>query len=79
MGWSEGTLYQRAFGFDGTFRAIGANAGAILVGGWTWYQLGANFSDMSIEPSPGLGFDLSIAGVRGTSKVLKVEWNKCCE
>lgn len=64
-------------GFAGTFRALGANAGAILVGGWTWYQLGSNFSDMSPTPSPGLGFDLSISGIRGKSKVVDVEWKRC--
>ena len=64
-------------GFEGTFRAMGANAGAILVGGWTWYQLGSNFSDVGAAPSAGLGFDLSVAAVRGKSRVANVEWKNC--
>jgi RHS repeat-associated protein len=64
-------------GFEGTFRVMGANAGAILVGGWTLYQLGSNFSDVGAAPSPGLGIDLSVAAVRGKSRVTSVEWKKC--
>jgi RHS repeat-associated protein len=67
-------------GFTGIFRVLGANAGIGLVGGWTWYQVGNNFSDIGWAPSPALGFDLSIAGVMGNSKVVSVDWRRCnCE
>ena len=67
-------------GFNGTFRVLGANAGIGLVGGWTWYQVGSNFSDVGGAPSPALGFDFSVAGVRGYSKVVSVSRKKCnCE
>lgn len=67
-------------GFSGQFRMMGANAGIGLVGGWSWYQLGSNFSDIGPEPSPGIGFDFSIVALKGSSKVVGVEWKSCgCE
>lgn len=67
-------------GFEGVFRATGANAGVILTGGWTWYQLGKNLSDSAPAPSPGIGFDFGIGSVKGKSTVKGVEWKKCrCE
>jgi RHS repeat-associated protein len=67
-------------GFTGTFRALGANAGIGLVGGWSWYQVGNNFSDIGWAPSPTLGFDFSIMGVKGKSEVVSVDWKRCsCE
>jgi hypothetical protein len=41
-------------GFTGIFRVLGVNAGIGLVGGWTWYQVGNNFSDIGGAPSPAL-------------------------
>ncbi len=63
--------------FEGEFRVTGANAGAILVGGWTWYQVGKNFSNISLVPSPGIGIDLSIGAAKGKSKVSSLEWKDC--
>lgn len=64
-------------GFEGVFRLIGANMGALLVGGWTSVQLGQNISDVSGAPSAGIGVDASIGGFRGTSKLKNVTIKPC--
>ena len=62
---------------QGTFRVFSAGAGAILTYGWAYVQLGDAFSTPDLKPAPSIGFDASIVGGIGKSKLTHVEIKNC--
>jgi len=64
-------------GLSGTFRIFSAGVGAILTYGYAYVQLGDAFSTPGAKPEPSIGFDASIVGGIGRSKVTHVEIKNC--
>jgi RHS repeat-associated protein len=64
-------------GLQGTFRIFSAGAGIGLTYGWAYVQLGGAFSTPDIKPAPSIGFDASVVGGIGKSKLTHVEIKDC--
>jgi RHS repeat-associated protein len=63
--------------FQGGFTMASGGIGAILTGGYSAVRLGRNTADFSATPSPAIGFDLSIAGLRGRATLASKEIKSC--
>jgi RHS repeat-associated protein len=72
--FDDGLSYFEPYRFSGTFSMTSANVGSVAVYGYTWVQLGTNFSTISIDPSLSIGFDFGVGGIKGSSVVTAVHY-----
>ena len=76
--FDDGQMTIDPYVFEGTFRLFSAGAGGGLAYGWSYIQLGNAFSTPSLNPSPAIGFDLSVsASIFGRSAVFWPETKDC--